>query len=109
MLSETLRELSTVLGSSLDLNSVLDGILVGLERVVPYTSGADPAARQRRRSLPDRDGARRSCRVRIAEAWDETIPADEMPATERLIDLLHRLNATPDPAEAARTTKSWCR
>lgn len=39
MLSETLRELSTVLGSSLDLTSVLDGIMVGLERVVPYSAG----------------------------------------------------------------------
>ena len=51
MLSETLRELSTVLGSSLDLNSVLDGILVGLERVVPYTAGLILLARRRRRRL----------------------------------------------------------
>ncbi len=34
VLAETLREVSTVLASSLDLGSVLDGILLGLERVV---------------------------------------------------------------------------
>ncbi|PJF44221.1 MAG: hypothetical protein CUN55_05150 [Phototrophicales bacterium] len=38
MLSETLREVSTVLASSLDLESVLQEILLGLERVVAYTS-----------------------------------------------------------------------
>lgn len=38
MLSETLREVSTVLASSLDLESVLQEILLGLERVVSYTS-----------------------------------------------------------------------
>ncbi len=36
VLAETLREVSTVLASSLDLPSVLDGILLGLERVVNY-------------------------------------------------------------------------
>ncbi|MBX3064006.1 MAG: GAF domain-containing protein [Anaerolineae bacterium] len=36
MLAETLREVSTVLTSSLDLESVLDGILLSLERVVHY-------------------------------------------------------------------------
>src|SRR5260221_3115235 len=34
MLAETLREVSTVLASSLDLESVLDGILLGLDKVV---------------------------------------------------------------------------
>lgn len=38
ILSETLREVSTVLASSLDLESVLKEILLGLERVVQYTS-----------------------------------------------------------------------
>lgn len=38
MLSETIREVSTVLASSLDLESVLKEILLGLERVVAYTS-----------------------------------------------------------------------
>ncbi len=38
ILSETLREVSTVLASSLDLESVLKEILLGLERVVHYTS-----------------------------------------------------------------------
>src|SRR5260221_6434063 len=36
MLAESLREVSTVLASSLDLPRVLDGILIGLERVVHY-------------------------------------------------------------------------
>ncbi len=36
MLAETLREVSLVIASSLDLESVLDGILQGLERVVGY-------------------------------------------------------------------------
>jgi sigma-B regulation protein RsbU (phosphoserine phosphatase) len=36
VLAETLREVSTVLASSLELPSVLDGILLGLERVVDY-------------------------------------------------------------------------
>jgi len=36
VLAETLREISSVLASSLDLPSVLDGILLGLERVVDY-------------------------------------------------------------------------
>jgi GAF domain-containing protein len=36
VLAETLREVSTVVTSSLDLESVLDGILSGLERVVQY-------------------------------------------------------------------------
>lgn len=38
ILSETLREVSTVLASSLDLESVLKEILLGLERVVHYNS-----------------------------------------------------------------------
>ncbi len=36
VLAETLREVSTVLASSLDLPSVLDGILLGLDRVVNF-------------------------------------------------------------------------
>lgn len=36
ILAETLREVSAVLVSSLDLESVLDGLLSGLERVVDY-------------------------------------------------------------------------
>ncbi len=36
VLAETLREISSVLASSLDLPSVLDGILLGLERVVDF-------------------------------------------------------------------------
>ena len=40
ILSETLREVSMVLASSLDLESVLKEILLGLERVVNYTAAA---------------------------------------------------------------------
>ncbi|MCZ2096114.1 MAG: GAF domain-containing protein [Anaerolineae bacterium] len=89
MLSETLRELSTVLGSSLDLASVLDGILVGLERVVDYTAGVillyDPntATYQisaARGDIVDAEG----------ESWDALIPAAEMDHT-RLTALLHQL------------------
>lgn len=40
ILSETLREVSTVLASSLDLESVLKEILLGLARVVNYTAAA---------------------------------------------------------------------
>ena len=36
ILAETLREVSTVLVSSLDMESVLDGLLISLERVVDY-------------------------------------------------------------------------
>lgn len=36
VLAETLREVSTVLVSSLDLESVLDGVLLGLQRVVVH-------------------------------------------------------------------------
>lgn len=38
ILAETLSEVSTVLASSLDLESVLNGILLGLERVVNYAA-----------------------------------------------------------------------
>ncbi len=98
MLSETLRELSTVLGSSLDLNSVLDGIMVGLERVVPYTCGLillhdeDDDLYQIETGHGDFLGS-------DSEVWVETIPASEV-SDERLIDLLHRLNAHPEESSA---------
>ncbi len=38
ILAETLREVSTVLGSALDLESVLQRILLGMERVVDYSA-----------------------------------------------------------------------
>ncbi len=98
MLSETLRELSTVLGSSLDLNSVLDGILVGLERVVEYTAGLI--------LLLDEDddvytvsAARGEILDPESDIWDETIPFDEA-TDQRLGDLIHRLNTHPEEAEA---------
>lgn len=98
MLSETLRELSTVLGSSLDLSSVLDGILVGLERVVEYTAGLI--------LLLDADGnvfqvsaARGEILDPESDIWDDTIPFDEA-TDQRLSDLLHTLNTHSEDAEA---------
>jgi len=94
MLSETLRELSTVLGSSLDLNSVLEGIMVGLERVVPYTCGLillldkDENVYQIETARGDFIGPDSDC-------WHETIPFEER-GEARLFDLLHRLNADPE-------------
>jgi GAF domain-containing protein len=89
MLSETLRELSTVLGSSLDLTSVLNGIMIGLERVVPYTSGLI--------ALLDED--EQDYRVETAHIssgepdpaiYERSIPAAEI-SDARLIGLLHTL------------------
>ncbi|NLE51704.1 MAG: GAF domain-containing protein [Chloroflexi bacterium] len=89
MLSETLRELSTVLGSSLDLNSVLDGILVGLERVVDYTAGVillyDPNTATYQVSA-----ARGDLVETDSGTWDELIPAAELDDA-RLTALLHQL------------------
>jgi sigma-B regulation protein RsbU (phosphoserine phosphatase) len=90
MLSETLRELSTVLGSSLDLNSVLDGILTGLERVVPYTAGLIVLADEETNVLEI--GTVHGAIVGPeSEVWQTLIPAAEA-TPERLIDLLHHLN-----------------
>lgn len=89
MLSETLRELSTVLGSSLDLNSVLDGIMVGLERVVPYACGLIVLR-------DDEDGCFRLETAHGAgidsetDTWDVTIPEDEV-SEARLFVLMHDL------------------
>lgn len=95
MLSETLRELSTVLGSSLDLASVLNGIMIGLERVVPYSSGLI--------ALLDDDEACyhvETARVSGGEPdpalYEQCIPAGEI-SDARLIALLH----PPDLDESA--------
>ncbi len=90
MLSETLRELSTVLGSSLDLNSVLDGILIGLERVVPYTAGLIMLADEES-DVFEIGTAHGALVGPESEVWQTFIPAAEA-TPERLIDLLHRLN-----------------
>jgi len=96
MLSETLRELSTVLGSSLDLNSVLDGILVGLERVVDYTAGVillyDPNT-----SLYQISAARGELVDSDTGPWDDLIHASEL-TDARLTALLHQLTLA-DEAE----------
>jgi len=93
MLSETLRELSTVLGSSLDLNSVLDGILVGLERVVNYTIGLillfDPDEQVYRLNT-----ARGDIVGPDSAVWDEVITPDNI--HEECLRLLHQRISSND-------------
>jgi sigma-B regulation protein RsbU (phosphoserine phosphatase) len=96
MLSETLRELSTVLASSLDLNSVLEGILGGLERVVPYNAGLILLLDQDE-NVFQIETARGEFVGEDSPVWSEAIPAAEA-SDERLIGLLHRLDAHPDPS-----------
>ncbi len=87
MLSETLRELSTVLGSSLDLASVLDGIMIGLARVVPYSSGLIAL-------LDDDEACYQIATARVnggepdPALYEQCIPAGEI-SDARLIALLH--------------------
>jgi GAF domain-containing protein len=97
ILSETLRELSTVLGSSLDLNRVLEGIMVGLERVVPYTSGLILLL-DKEEHIYQIETARGDFVEPDADIWSETIPLHEA-TSERLIALLHQLNAAPDQGD----------
>ncbi|MBN2303811.1 MAG: SpoIIE family protein phosphatase, partial [Anaerolineae bacterium] len=98
IVSETLRELSTALGSSLDLNSVLDGILIGLERVVDYTAGLillrDGDSRENSSGEYGVNSARGDIAGPESELWNETIPANLVSSTT-LFDLLHSLNANP--------------
>ncbi len=93
MLSETLREVSTVLASSLDLESVLKEILLGLERVVAYTSAVilllDEDKKQFEISAVH--GALINSIV-----WDHTIPADETVPTHIEALLTHIANLDPD-------------
>ncbi|HML22235.1 MAG TPA: GAF domain-containing protein [Aggregatilinea sp.] len=89
MLSETLRELSTVLGSSLDLNSVLDGILVGLERVVDYTAGVI-LLRDTENDCYQASAAQGDLVGSDSSIWNETIREDGI-SEAQLIDLLHRM------------------
>jgi GAF domain-containing protein len=91
MLAETLRELSTVLASSLDLTSVLDGILTGLERVVPYTCGMILLLDEHEQAFR-LNTAHGDMVDAASDVWDVSIPADEI-TPARLIDLLHRMNA----------------
>lgn len=96
ILSETLRELTTALASSLDLNSVLDGILVGLERVVQYTAGMI-LLRDVEDDVFQVNTARGDIISPDSERWNVSIPADEVDDV-RLVDLLHSLCARPtDP------------
>ncbi len=98
MLSETLRELSTVLGSSLDLNSVLDGILVGLERVVAYSTGVilliDPDD-----GTAHINTARGHLVASENPVWDTVLLPDEI-TDERLNALLQAIRAHDDDPPA---------
>jgi len=76
MLSETLRELSNVLGSSLDLNSVLDDP-GGLERVVPYTAGL--ICWPMMKEPGDRRGARRHSWAGVAVWESPSLPKTRRP------------------------------
>lgn len=91
ILSETLQEVSTVLASSLDLDSVLKEILLGLEQVVEYTSAVI--------SLLDDEKAYYlvSAIHGITEddaVWDQVIPADSE-VDEHIDRILTMLAAKP--------------
>jgi serine phosphatase RsbU (regulator of sigma subunit)/putative methionine-R-sulfoxide reductase with GAF domain len=96
ILAETLREVSTVLASALDLESVLQHILLGMERVVDYNAAII--------LLLDEEGV--SFRVsalngiEIAEEyWHMSIPADEN--FEALVDrILYIPNSSPEKPKA---------
>ncbi len=96
MLSETLRELSTVLASSLDLHSVLDGILLGLVRVVPYTVGMIMLL-DKEEDTYHLEAAQGDLVQADSDVWLECIPTAEI-TPKHLVTLLHRLNGLPDDA-----------
>ncbi|MEP7288130.1 MAG: GAF domain-containing protein [Chloroflexota bacterium] len=89
MLAETLREVSTVLASSLDLASVLDGILLGLERVVNYDAALIMLLELEANLY--RVSAVRGA-IGEADLIGETVPADE-----KLSDNIHELMETIEP------------
>ncbi|HLY29207.1 MAG TPA: GAF domain-containing protein, partial [Aggregatilineales bacterium] len=94
MLAESLREVSTVLASSLDLPSVLDGILVGLERVVHYDA-AIILLREEEQAIYTVNAFRGS--QEAPDMLGETVPADDQ-LTEHVQELIHRIQ----PAEVAQ-------
>lgn len=95
MLAETLREVSLVITSSLDLESVLDGILQGLERVVGYQAalialienGADYYTVSAVRAGGN-----------TADVLGKTIPRNDDMSPD-LFDLLHKM--VPEGTEVA--------
>ncbi len=72
ILAETLREVSTVLASSLDLESVLKEILLGLERVVHYTSAMILLLEDSLYTVSAVHGI-----TAEEQVWGETFPDDE--------------------------------
>ncbi len=94
VLADTLREVSTVLASSLDLGSVLDGILLGVERVVDYESALILLRRD------DEDyytvNAVRGA-AGESDVLGEVVIADEK-VTENVEKLLHLLIKAPELA-----------
>lgn len=102
LLAETLREVSTVLVSSLDLESVLDSLLLSLERVVDYEAALILLRRE-----DERDYVVRAVRgmVNEKEVLGQTLPILESePANEHLIermwDLLRQMETPwPEPGQ----------
>src|SRR5260221_7755067 len=95
MLAETLREISTVLASSLDLPSVLDGILLGVEGVVDYEA-AMIFLREQDENLYTLSALRGTAEV--VTLLGVTVPADAK-ITEHIEALLHQIEA-PEAAES---------
>jgi hypothetical protein len=85
VLAETLREVSTVLASSLDLPSVLDGILLGLDRVVSFE-----AALILLRSADESSYSVSAARGATGESdlIGQSVPADSH-LTEHIENLMH--------------------
>ena len=96
ILAETLREVSTVLVSSLDMESVLDGLLVSLERVVDYEAALILLRRE-----DDHDYIVRAVRgvMNEAEVISQTLPGNG-DVIDRMWELLRRMER-PN-GEAAR-------
>jgi serine phosphatase RsbU (regulator of sigma subunit) len=93
ILAETLREVSAVLVSSLDMESVLDGLLVSLERVVDYEAALILLRRDEENNFIVR--AVRGV-VNEAEVLKQCLPAGD-DLIERMWGLLRRMEM-PDTA-----------
>ncbi|MBL1134206.1 MAG: GAF domain-containing protein [Chloroflexi bacterium] len=101
ILSETLQEVSTVLASSLDLDSVLKEILLGLERVVEYTSAVILL-------LDDEKAYYLVSAIHgVTEddaVWDEVLPADQ-DSEDHIDRILTMLAAKPSESSGEEPPK----
>ena len=94
ILAETLREVSLVIASSLDLESVLDGILQGLERVVAFEAALIALIEGKHYTVS-------AIRAQHATANVQDMKLEVGPSVESAIfDLLHRMEAQDTPREA---------